>query len=150
VTANGVDYYVYTNNTVTDVSGKVISTGGIEGLKTYLLSQTTTTSSTTTTTTVVADYQIVTANGVDYYVYTNNTVTDKSGKVISTGGIEGLKTYLLSQTATTSTTSTTSTTTTVPADYQIVTANNVDYYVYNNGSVYSAGKLVCSGGITGL
>lgn len=48
----------------------------------------------TVTKTVVADYQIVTANDVEYHLYTNGSIYLANGKFVTVGGIEGLKAYL--------------------------------------------------------
>jgi hypothetical protein len=119
------------------MSGVLISTGGLTGFQLYLSKQTVVR---TVVTTMAADYQIVIADGIEYQLYANNSVYTSGGKLITTTGIEGLKTYL-----------TTTSTTVIVADYQIVNANGVDYWVYNNGSVYTAtGKYVCTGGVEGL
>jgi hypothetical protein len=123
----------------------VISTGGIEGLKTYLMSQTTTT---TTTTTVVADYQIVTANNVDYHVYNNGSVYT-AGKLVCTGGIEGLKTYLLKgASATAATTTTTTSTTTGGVAQQAASTVSTTYTTYTT-STTSAGGVTTTSSTTG-
>jgi hypothetical protein len=76
---------------------------------------------------VAPDYQIVIANGFEYHLFLDQTVTTASGDFVVSGGIEGLRAYLSTyQTITT----------TVASDYQIVNANGIEYRLYANGSVY--------------
>lgn len=97
VIANGVEYHLYLNQTITTASGQFVVNGGIEALRTYL------TTTRTVTTTVAADYQIVNANGVEYRLYSNGSAYDAAGVLASTGGVEGLRTFLTTYTTTTTT-----------------------------------------------
>lgn len=121
---------------MTTANGEFVCVGGIEGLRTYL------TTYQTITTTIAADYSIVNANGVEYRLYANGSVYDSLGAFITLGGVEGLRTYLTTyQTVTT----------TIPADYQTVNANGIEYRLYTNGSIYdSLGAFITIGGIEGL
>ncbi len=131
--AGGVEYYIYSNGTVTLSNGQYVTIGGIQGLVKHL------TVTQTITKTVVADYQIVTANGVEYRLFTNGSIYLADGTYVTKGGVEGLKAYLTElQRAS-------------QPDYQIVTANGIDYRLYSNGSVYdNLDVFVVSGGIEGL
>lgn len=62
-------YHVYTNGTVVNSFGFILTTGGLSEL-TKIISTTV-----TTTTSVDGTYNIATHNGIVYWIYSNGTVT---------------------------------------------------------------------------
>ena len=80
-------FYIYHNGSSVDAkTGKIISSGGIEGLKSWwnlhggLVS--------------CEDHTEYTLEGVKYFIFNNQTVTNEEGEIITTGGISGLKKFL--------------------------------------------------------
>lgn len=139
--SDGSRYRLYPDGVVTNSAGKIVSTTGIAGFEQYL---STFTVIRTIVRTVAPEYAIAVANGVEYFVFYNGTVTTTTGVWLSEGGVEGLKKYLgLGRTTTT--------TQTIVPDFQIVNANGVDYHLYTNGSSYTvSGVFVSFGGVEGL
>lgn len=90
MTANGVDYKLYSNGSAYDATGVLVTTTGVEGLRTYL------TTTTTVTQTIVPDFQTVTANGVDFKMFNNGSVYDGLGVWVTEGGVEGIRGFITS------------------------------------------------------
>jgi len=72
VTSPKGDFRVYANGTVTDTKGVFVTTGGVQGLQTYLAS--------------ITFQTVPTAQG-DFTVYQNGTVTDAKGVLITKNGV---------------------------------------------------------------
>lgn len=84
ILSDGSKYKLFKDGTVESMTGKIVSTTGLVGFKTYLGTFTTTT---TITKQIVPDYQIAVAGGIEYFIYTNGTVTLSDGKYITSGGV---------------------------------------------------------------
>lgn len=91
ILSDGSRYKLFKDGTVESMTGKVVSTTGLAGFRTYLSTFTTTT---TITKQIVPDYQIAVAAGIEYFIYSNGTVTSSEGKFITLGGIQGLVKHL--------------------------------------------------------
>lgn len=163
-------YWIYTNGTVVNSKGFVLTTGGASELSRII--------STTVTTTISADgtYSIATYGGITYYIYLDGRVTTDSGTLITTNGIDGLSLYIStlsggsssSSTTTTTTTTTTSTgssstiiggssstvsvATAVDPTYQfIILSDGSKFKLFPDGTVTSmTGQIVSTTGMAGF
>jgi len=134
------EYRVYTNGTVTTLTGVIITTEGMQGLIRYI------TTTITETKTIEPEFSIAKnpKTGEEYRIWKNGTVTTTSNVFVTIGGVQGLMQYL---------TTTTTTTVTKQAEYQVAInpVTKEEYKIYTNGTVFdSKWIIVTTEGIAGL